>query len=221
MIDSKEFADLVPTSMYDRSGSVFYSGRSAFRNRTPLYVLGLNPGGSPAGQADETVGRHLAIWNELPERWSAYRDDSWRGMPGGTCGMQPRVLHMFKQLELNPHDVPASNVVFVRSNRESALAAEKNELLAQCWPVHRAVIERLGVTTIVCFGGTAGRWVRGLIRAERKVGEFVETNARRWRSEAHTNCSGITVVTATHPSIADWRNPAADPTPLIKAAMTK
>jgi hypothetical protein len=220
-MDPTEFADLVPRSIYERSGSVFYSGRAAFSEPSPLYILGLNPGGSPTGQADETVGRHLASWQKLPERWSAYKDDIWRGMSAGTCGMQPRVLHMFKKLELNPHEVPASNVVFVRSNREAALAEEKNGLLAQCWPVHHAVIETLGVTTILCFGGTAGRWVRGLLGADEKVGEFVETNARRWRSEAHSSRAGVAVVTATHPSIADWRNPVADPTSLIQAALSR
>jgi uracil-DNA glycosylase len=132
--------------------------------------------------------------------------------------MQPRVLHMFAQLGFDPHDVPASNVVFARSSREAALAVEKDELLATCWPVHRAVIDQLGVTTIVCFGGTAGRWVRGLVGADKKVGEFIEQNLRRWRSEAHSG-SGMTVITATHPSIADWRNPASDPSPLIRAAL--
>jgi uracil-DNA glycosylase len=134
--------------------------------------------------------------------------------------MQPRVLHMFKQLGLNPDDVPASNVVFVRSNREAALAAEKNELLASCWPVHDAVINKMGVKTIACFGRTAGRWVRGLLAANEKVGEFVEQNSRRWTSEAHSSHSGLTVVTVTHPSVADWRNPASDPTPLIAAALS-
>jgi uracil-DNA glycosylase len=135
--------------------------------------------------------------------------------------MQPRVLHMLHGLGLHPHDVPASNVVFVRSNREAALAHEKPELLQQCWPVHDAVIRKLGTTTIVCFGGTAGRWVRDLLAAHRKFGEFIELNARRWTSESHINNAGVCVVTVTHPSIADWRNPATDPTPLVRAALQR
>ena len=219
MIKSSQFSDLVPQSLYGRSGSVFYSGRSAFESPSRLYILGLNPGGSPTEQADETIGHHLSNWQNLPEHWSAYKDDVWRGMPAGTCGMQPRVLHMFNRLGLDPREVPASNVVFVRSNREAALAAEKNALLQQCWPVHRAVIDNLGSKTIVCFGGTAGSWVRGLIGADKKIGEFIEQNARRWRSEAYESSTGERVVTVTHPSIADWRNPAADPTPLIAEAL--
>lgn len=219
VVDPLGFADLAPKTLYHRSGSVFYSGRAAFATSSRLYVLGLNPGGSPTEQADETIGHHLSTWRSLPEHWSAYKDDVWQGMPAGTCGMQPRVLHMFSRLGLDPRDVPASNVVFVRSNREASLAAEKTELLQQCWPVHRSVIDTLGVEVIVCFGATAGNWVRRLIGADKKIGEFIEQNARRWRSEAHESPTGERVVTVTHPSIADWRNPAADPTGLIADAL--
>jgi hypothetical protein len=220
LIDPSEFANLVPRSLYQRSGSVFYSGRGAFSKSSPLYILGLNPGGSPIDQAHETVEQDLADWHDLPERWSAYRDESWRGRTPGSYGMQPRVLHLLKSLDLHPHDVPASNVVFVRSNREATLS-EKSALLQKCWPVHNAVIKRLGVKTTICFGGTAGGSLRELTGAHRKIAEFVEQNARRWRSEAHVSRAGVCVVTVTHPSIADWRNPASDPTPVVKAALER
>ena len=38
-----------------RSGSVFYSGQSAFSAPAPLYLLGLNPGGNADRQVAETV----------------------------------------------------------------------------------------------------------------------------------------------------------------------
>ena len=110
---------------------------------------------------------------------------------------------------------PASNVVFVRSATEALLQAEKDELLDRCWPVHRAVIETLGVKAMICFGGTAGKWVREKVGANQLLDSYRETNARGWRSEAHRAPSGKTVVTVTHPGRADWRNPAADPTPLV------
>ncbi len=200
VIDTLQFAALVDSSLHARSGSVFYTGRSAFGAPSKLYVLGLNPGGSPISQAHETVGRDLADWQALPPRWSAYKDESWRNMVPGTCGMQPRILHMFEQLGLNPHDVPASNVVFVRSNREAALVAEMSDLLKLCWPVHRAVMEKLGVSTVLCLGGKAGRWVRSLVGAHGKVAQFIERNARGWTSEAHRSSAGVSVVTVTHPA---------------------
>ena len=209
---------LSPSIMH-RSGSLFYSGPSAFQGERPLYVLGLNPGGSPVAQTAETVERDLADWRALTLPWSAYLDESWQGKPAGTHGMQPRMRHMFDRLGLDLREVPASNVVFVRSATEAALASEKAVLLPQCWPVHAAVIRDLGIRTILCLGTTAGRWTREAIGAHALIDRFQESNDRGWSSEAHIAADGRAVVTVTHPGRADWRNPAADPTPLVKAVL--
>lgn len=83
----------LPAQMMSRSGSLFYSGRAAFHGTHDLYILGLNPGGSPVTQADETIARDVADWRDLPEHWSAYLDESWQGKQPGTHGMQPRMRH--------------------------------------------------------------------------------------------------------------------------------
>jgi hypothetical protein len=215
-IDPEQFSGLVDGDLQCRSGSVFYSGPAAFAVPSNLYLLGLNPGGSPTAQANETIERDLSEWRSGPQRWSAYVDESWRGMPPGTYGIQPRIRHLLDRLGLDPRDVPASNVVFLRSNDEAALAAEKQSLLSKCWPVHRAAIHALGVSTVLCLGGTAGQWVRSLLGATTRAGRFVESNSRGWTSEAHLSDAGMCVVTLTHPGRADWRNPAADPTPLVR-----
>lgn len=211
----------LPAPMISRSGSLFYSGRAAFRGKSDLYILGLNPGGSPDTQADETIARDLADWRDLPEHWSAYLDESWQGRQPGTHGMQPRMRHMFDQLGRDLRAVPASNVVFVRSATEAMLAAEKATLLSQCWPVHDAVIRELHVRTILCLGATSGRWTREAIGADRLLDRFQEKNARGWTSEAHVARDGRAVVTVTHPGRADWRNVAADPTPLVRAVLDR
>ena len=198
-----------------RSGSVFYSGRSAFSGPAPLYLLGLNPGGSPERQAAETVKADLVQFRSQPADWSAYSDESWEGRAPGTCGMQPRVLHMLRRLNLNPRQVPASNVVFVRSRNEAMLQAEKQQLLRTCWPVHAAVIAALDVRTVVCFGGTAGRWAREQMDAHEAIDSYRETNLRGWASHAHRAPDGRVVATLSHPSRADWMNQAADPTPMV------
>ena len=208
-------------SIMRRSGSLFYSGPSAFQGQHSLYVLGLNPGGSPVAQATETVERDLADWRALTLPWSAYLDESWQGKPAGAHGMQPRMRHMFDRLGLDLREVPASNVVFVRSTNEAALASEKAVLLPQCWPVHAAVIRDLGIRTILCLGTTAGRWTREAIGAHALIDRFQESNDRGWSSEAHIAADGRAVVTVTHPGRADWRNPAADPTPLVKAVLER
>ncbi len=221
MIDPKLFSSLVPSSILNEAGSVFYSGMGAFKQPSDIYILGLNPGGSPSDNQDESIGTDLKSWSSLPEFWSAYADACWEGFPAGQYSMQPRVVHLFEQLGQDLRMTPASNVVFVRTRNETDLAARKSELLDLCWPVHEALIQRLSVRTILCFGATAGRWVRQMLSADMEVGSFKEDNYRGWTSVAHTSPADICVVTLTHPSRADWRNPSADPTPLVRKVVNR
>ena len=210
----EDVLELVPAALMRASGRVFYSGRSAFEQPSDLYILGLNPGGDPEKMEDDTIARDIGRWRES-SAWSAYRDERWKGRDPGTHGMQPRVLHLLRQLNRSPSAVPASNVVFVRSRRERDLTARKDRLLELCWPVHQAVIDRLAVTTVVCFGQTAGSWVRDKLDAHAEVGCSVENNNRKWVSRAHRNTAGLAVVTLTHPSIVNWCSATCDPSGLV------
>ena len=127
---------------------------------------------------------------------------------------------MLASLELDPRAVPASNVIFVRSSTEATLETNKEALLQVCWPVHRAVIDALGIRVVICFGATAGRWVRERIGARQQVDSFQETNRRGWRSDTHVARDGQMVLTLTHPGRANWCNPHADPTCLVRRALT-
>ncbi|MEA1071772.1 hypothetical protein [Sphingomonas sp. LY160] len=51
--------------------------------------------------------------------------------------------------------------------------------------------------------------------------DFKESNNRGWRSQTHGSKDGLQVVTLTHPSRADWTNPASDPTPLVRRAFER
>lgn len=208
-------ADL-PPAVLGRSGAVFYSGQSAFASSSPIYLLGLNPGGCPIQQRTETVEAHINHFYTQPAEWSSYADEDWGGGNPGMSGMQPEILHLFNKLGLDARTVPASNVAFVRSRGESDLSYEKHTLIEACWPVHAAVIQSLNVGAIVCLGKTAGSWVRGQLGADELVDEFFETNARGWKSLAHRAPNGRMVLTLTHPGRADWRNPAADPSPMVR-----
>jgi hypothetical protein len=216
------FFALVDPRMHHRSGSVFYSGRSAFEQPSDIYILGLNPGGDPVRQADETIVHHMQEALVRPSaNWSAYLDESWNGRPAGTYGMQPRIRHLLLSFGLHSHSIPASNVVFVRSAREADLKHQKQQLLEACWPVHQAVIDTLGVKNILCLGATAGGWVREALDAHTLCGMFRENNLRRWKSDAHLNHKGQCVLTLTHPSIAAWNSPEADPSQFVLAMMKR
>lgn len=210
----------IPERTLNKSGSVFYSGRNAYQKESPIYLLGVNPGGDPVEQSRETVQWHTnKVINEMPDDWSAYRDESWKGAAPGTWGMQPRVLHMLNSLGLKPGEVPASNIVFQRSTRESTFAGEFLEIAMECWDLHESVIRLLDIKTVVCFGQTAGKWVRERLESSDVIGQFVEANKRQWRSQAFASNSGPSIVVVTHPSIADWSNPKTDPTNLVRAAL--
>lgn len=211
-----QFKTLIPQSLLTHSGSVFYSGRTAFSTPSQLYILGLNPGGSPQEQAAETVGWHTEKVLNAADDWSAYQDERWQGNSPGTHGMQPKVLHLLRRLNLEPRNIPASNVLFVRSACENDIKKRFRPLAELCWPFHQAVIEGLGVRVVLCFGKCSGSWVRERLHARNRVDQFVESNNRRWTSTAFMNADGIVVVVAAHPSRADWTTSATDPSPLVQ-----
>ena len=217
----EEIARQIPDHLTDCSGKVFYSGRTAFSHRALIYLLGVNPGGSPDTHAEETIGRQThSVLHTLPDNWSAYRDESWKGSVPGTLGMAPRVLHLLQRLGLNPGSVPASNLVFVRSAREAHIERAAMAAMADaCWPFHQQVISRLQPRVVVCFGQTAGKYVRTRLGASQMIGQFVEHNERKWRSCSYAGADGIKVVVATHPSIANWCAAATDVTPLVQEAL--
>ncbi len=218
----EDLARHIPTSLLDRSGKVFYSGRLAFGTPSELYMLGVNPGGGPQELQAETVASHSEeVLQQLPDDWSAYRDESWSGKSPGTRGMQPRVLHLLRNLKLNPGQVPASNLVFVRSRREQQLEGNFRELARECWPFHQNVIENLKIRVVICFGQTAGKWVCDELGAHTQVAEFTENNNRRWQSRTFRKEKGISVVILTHPSIANWVAPATDPTDLVRTELQR
>ncbi len=211
------FAQFIPEELMEKSGSVFYSGRNAFSGNKPLYILGLNPGGSEIRQNRETIKWHTErVLNNENLNFSEYKDGIWRGKKGGTYGLQPRVLHLLKILNLDPYEVPASNVCFVRSPRESDIADNIKDYMDLCWSFHQNVIDKLGIKTIVCLGKTAGRHTRLKLGANDLIDELVESNNRKWKSQVYKNDKNKIVIVATHPSIADWTNEKTDISELVK-----
>lgn len=206
----------LPSDLKARSGKIFYTGREAFAEPSNIYLLGLNPGGDPDEQSDETIATSIRDFDERDTLWSAYACERWAGKNPGKHGMAPRVLHLLDRLGLDPPRTPASNVVFLRTRSQADLAKHMQEWMRACWPVHEAVIDALGIRTIVCLGGAAGAWVRRELGASEPVGNACETNLRRWKFSAHRSADARTVVTLTHPSRANWCNSDADPTDFVK-----
>ena len=218
----EEFAKKIPSRFMEMSGSVFYSGRDAFSEPCDLYVLGLNPGGDSDRQAKETIRWHTdKVLKREPRDWSAYRDQKWENKPKGTYGIQPQVLHLLDRLGYPPGKVPASNVVFPRSRGANSLVGNMRQYAEKCWVFHQTVIDKLKPRAILCFGIQSSKFVRKKVHAKKKICCFEERNKRRWRSRSYINDKGLIVIQLTHPSRADWRATAADPTDLVQRALEK
>ncbi|HEY3798520.1 MAG TPA: hypothetical protein VGL58_09205 [Caulobacteraceae bacterium] len=215
----ESFLELVGEDIHGLSGGVLYSGRRAFSGPSPIYLLGLNPGGDPVKQASDTIGANIAVALSRPEDdWSEYVDGEWLKFAAGSAPLQRRVRHLLSGLGLDPRQTPASNVIFLRTCRERMLT-DKERWLDTCWRMHAAVIDALSVRAVLCMGGTAGAWVRQKLRASELVDSFVEDNGRKWTSQAHRPETGSLVVTLTHPSVAAWDKPATDPTPMVRRVL--
>ena len=211
------FAQFIPNELMEKSGSVFYSGRNAFSGSKPLYILGLNPGGSEILQNAETIKWHTErILKNENLNFSEYKDGIWRGKKGGTSKLQLRILHLLNALNLDASEIPASNVCFVRSPREIHIADSIKDYMDSCWTLHQNVIDKLDIKTILCLGKTAGKYTRLKLEANDLIDEFVEKNNRRWKSQVYKNNKNQIVIVATHPSIADWTNEKTDISELVR-----
>ena len=223
----EDFVNRIPQSVKLKSGTVFYSGRSSFSKQSDLYILGMHPGGEPHDTPESFISRDIEhVLNEKCPNWSAYRDDSW-GPPAGKYPLQRNVLHLLKQVGANPHDVPASEVVFLCSKNLHALErkeGEKYEVLAdKCWPFHEAVIDKLEVRVVAVYGKRSGGYVCRRLNAHKQVDEFVATygKGKSIASGTYTNDKGQFVVTLWFPGMGNpwWTKPYSDPTGLVVDAL--
>lgn len=225
----EEFAKLIPDSLLDVSGKAFYSGRDAFGAASDLYILGINPGGDPESYPTETVGAHTRkVLHEVPDNWSAFIDEGWSipPMPPGQHKMQKNVLHLLKRLDLDCRKIPASNLVFERSETVAKIQGRLDRLTLDCWPFHRAVIQRLGVRVVVCGGMDAAEKAMPRLEDDNPTSgkftlrdTFMAKYGLKATSKVYRNGGGVTLVQLPHPSRFIWTHPKSDPTELVRQAL--
>ena len=210
----EEFASLIPDHLLDKPGRVFYSGRRAFESPSDLYILGLNSGGDPNVDI-ESIREHTdAVFSDSGAGWSRYVE--------GSKPFHRRMRHLFQVLDRCPNEVPASNLLFLRSKRFKDIPKHtRNSLITECWSFHKAVIDTLKVRVVVCLGKDSGEEIGKILRAgSNSVDCFTEEyESRNTQSFTYRNDNGLSVVQLTHPSYADWTSPAADPTKLVQRAL--
>ena len=202
----------IPARLMRESGKAFHAGRLAFSGQRNLYVLGLNPGGAPELHDEETLSDNLdLVLRRACERWSSFLDERWRrdrkDYPPGMAPLQLKMQELLGCLGLDPREVPASDLVFVRSRQAKDLD-KRRELMEECWPFHRAVIEQLRVRVVLCLYKEVGEFVRPKVSAfSNPVDEVVQQSRSgnmtyRWQSFRAPN--GLRIVQVTRPTNVPW-----------------
>ena len=211
----EKFVALVPESLLDKPGRVFYSGCNAFASENGLYILGLNSSGDPLSVTDTVQSNIDQVLHGELDSWSRYEE--------GNNPFHRRMQHLFKRIDTDPKTVPSSNLVFLRSQSAKELGKAKLKRLAEdCWCFHQTVIEELKIKVVVCLGKKTSKFVRGFLNIlDGPADSFIEHNCRQWKSHIYRNSDGPLVVELTHPSTVDWITPSSDPTGLVREALNK
>ena len=115
-----ELLDAIPESLRGLSGTALYTGLDSWTNSSPLYLMGINPGGQPG--TDTIYGNAENLLHNGPANYSAYRDERWATGSGRLYEprqhrMQKSVLHLLDVLGLDPGLVPTSNMVTPAAGR--------------------------------------------------------------------------------------------------------
>lgn len=147
--------ELGAKGLLDEKGRVLYSSVYSIR-KWPIgvYVLGLDPGGSP--EEHKTIREDIGQREMRVRGYSALRDERWRKHAPGTL---PYALHALQALQLLGYDIesdeiPVSNAIF--SAQRDAINLRHHPRIADfkvaCWGVHMKLLEIIQPKSILCLG---------------------------------------------------------------------
>ncbi len=152
--------EALPQAIQSASGAALYTGWSALRPG-PIYIMGLNPGGSPDEEPRSLIEDVLAV----PDVWSSYSDNRWGGRKEpGTAPHQVRVRRIATAAGLDIRETPAANAIFVRSRNAGSLT-NPYDLWRLFWPIHQRMLAIVRPHAIVCLGNGQGLSSWSLMRS--------------------------------------------------------
>ena len=141
---------LKTAGLLDEPGAVLYSGASTLR-RGPVYLLGLNPGGSEGATLRQSIAASR-------EEHNCYLDEQWAPgghvQPIGQSTLQRRIQALCKIMGLETRSVPASNLAFTRSTRVATHSNFRSAVDA-CLAVHRTFLDAIEPDLILTYGNLA------------------------------------------------------------------
>jgi hypothetical protein len=202
----------LPRSILDHSGEVLYSSVRTLR-RGPVYLLGLNPGGSPM-RVPVTVRRRL---RELPRHdWNNYTV-GWGGRPAGAHPLQRGIRFVAESLGLDLADICASNLIFTRSPDERSCGYPG--AARACWPLHEAILGIVRPQMIVTFGRQPYYFLRAQLPEVRTL-RSIPAGHGTWQCRAFRSASRVVVglphlsiyAIHRHPKVGAWLRRQLDST---------
>lgn len=148
-------AYLEQSGLLDQHGAVLYSAEETLDSAEetlaregPVYLLGLNPGGSESSTLRDSIAASRAGHN-------AYLDEEWAPgghvQPKGQATLQRRVQALCAAMGCDTRAVPASNLVFTRSTR-TGMHLDYAGALKLCLPVHHIFLKAIRPAFLMTFG---------------------------------------------------------------------
>lgn len=138
---------LQKAGLIDSPGAVLYSAASTLCPG-PIYLLGLNPGGSEGATLRDSIAQSRTGHN-------AYLDEQWAPgghlQPMGQATLQRRVQALCAAMGVDTRSVPASNLVFTRSTRTET-HLDFSAALPLCLPVHKIFLKAIQPRFLMTFG---------------------------------------------------------------------
>jgi hypothetical protein len=182
--------------MLGSHGGVLYSGFESLRPG-PVYLLGLNPGGSGGATLKDSLDNSRRGHN-------AYLDEEW--CPGGTWRakgqaiLQRRVQHLCGMMGRDTREVPASNLAFTQSVRVDT-HADFPAAVRAALPVHELFLEAIQPTFLMTFGALGYfASVVPLEQVESRSAEFSTWRAHR----GYATIAGQRIAFGNVPHMSLW-----------------
>jgi hypothetical protein len=195
VLDQAE-AYLGESGMLQLPGGVLYSGVDTLKPG-PVYLLGLNPGGSGGASLKDSLDNSRRGHN-------AYLHEEWypggKRRPEGQATLQLRVKHLCRMMGRQPEHVPASNLAFTQSVRvdthDDFLGAVRASM-----PVHRLFLDAIQPKFLMTFGALSHfANVVSLEQVESRSAEF-----RNWRAHrGYATIAGRRLAFGNVPHMSLW-----------------
>jgi len=203
-IQLQSFAKKELSNWLHESGSILYSSHETLKPGK-VYLLGYNPGGISGCTLGESID------NLLNRTKNAYLDEVWDKSKGkGEAILQKRVRCLLKKiLELEPEEVCASNLIFIRSKT----AQDVNKILKKSdiekfWNVHKAIINIVKPKLILTFGNgklSPYQFLKQHLQINKKDEYRIDANHGNWKLKCfETKIDNLQVYIAGLPHLSRY-----------------